>query len=98
MNRGDPALLSYMTDGGKSARTEAVKLLAAAGCDLNVVDSQGYSPLMLGVRFDFRKAVEFLRRRCECSCDVYLCFLHSAHANLTINMQLYTLQWSETSI
>jgi hypothetical protein len=25
----------------------------------------------------------------ECSCDVTLCFLYSAHANLTINMHLY---------
>jgi serine/threonine protein kinase len=29
---------------------------------------------------------------CDCSCDVYVCSLHSAHTNLTINMQLYTLQ------
>jgi hypothetical protein len=26
------------------------------------------------------------------SCDVHLCSLHSAHANLTVNVQLYTLQ------
>jgi hypothetical protein len=31
-------------------------------------------------------------RWCKCSCDVHLCSLHSAHANLTINMQLYTRQ------
>jgi hypothetical protein len=34
---------------------------------------------------------------CDCSCDVYLCSLPSAHANLTINMQFYTLQgWTMT--
>jgi hypothetical protein len=30
-------------------------------------------------------------RWCDCSRDVYLCSLHSAHANLTIDMQLHTL-------
>jgi hypothetical protein len=33
-----------------------------------------------------------LRRWCECSCDVRLCSLRSAHANLVITMQLYTQQ------
>jgi hypothetical protein len=34
-----------------------------------------------------------LSRWCGCSGDVYLCSLHSVHANLRINMQLYTLRW-----
>jgi hypothetical protein len=31
-------------------------------------------------------------RWCDCACDVHLCSLHYAHKNLTINMQLHTLQ------
>jgi hypothetical protein len=33
-----------------------------------------------------------LRTWCECSCGFHFCSLHSALANLTINMQLFTLQ------
>jgi hypothetical protein len=32
------------------------------------------------------------RRQCECTCDVHSCSPHSAHANLTISMQLHTRQ------
>jgi hypothetical protein len=31
-------------------------------------------------------------RWCECSCDVHLCSLHSAHAHLTVYTQLCTRQ------
>jgi hypothetical protein len=33
-------------------------------------------------------AAETLGRWCECSSDVHMCSLHSAHTNFTINMQL----------
>jgi hypothetical protein len=47
------------------------------------------------VSTDTRYAGSFppLSRWCECSCDVHSCWLHSVHANLTTNTQLYTLQF-----
>jgi hypothetical protein len=39
-----------------------------------------------------RRCRALSRRKCECSGDVYLRSLHSAHANLTVNMHLHTLQ------
>jgi NAD(P)-dependent dehydrogenase (short-subunit alcohol dehydrogenase family) len=33
-----------------------------------------------------------ISRWCECCCDIHLCSLHSARANLTISMPLHALQ------
>jgi hypothetical protein len=55
--------------------------------DYNYKDSAKFSTHMQGKT----QAVSnfALSRWCECSCDVHLCYLLSAHANLTTNMQLH---------
>jgi TNF receptor-associated protein 1 len=49
-------------------------------------------PLQIHSLFYFpeRHMEKYGSRWCDCSCDVHLCSLHSAHANLTVNVQLFT--------
>jgi hypothetical protein len=51
----------------------------------------GASALVVWRSFVFSSVL--LLRWCECSCDVYLYFLHSAHANITIHMHVNTLHY-----
>jgi hypothetical protein len=49
------------------------------------INMQVYAPQMPSVAVNSARG----RERCDCSCDIHLCSLHSAHANLTIHISTH---------